>query len=125
MKVAIPTFGSRVSPRFDCSNLFLVVSTDGRQIVERREFSATDLTPRERISQLLRMGVEVVVCGGIDRWSAASLRDAGITLYSRVTGESDDALDALLSGKLAWKPLPAQSAIAGGSRGDEESRDQW
>jgi predicted Fe-Mo cluster-binding NifX family protein len=101
MKVAMPTFGNRVSPRFDCSNSLLVVTTRGQQIVDRRELNVTAFTPRDRIAQLLSMGVEVVVCGGIDRCSAESLRDAGVTLYSEVTDTSEAALAALLSGKLA------------------------
>ena len=46
MKVAIPTFGDRVSPRFDCANTFLVVTLERDEIVhgrgtERRRLGTT------------------------------------------------------------------------------------
>jgi predicted Fe-Mo cluster-binding NifX family protein len=46
------------------------------------------------------MGVDTVLCGGIDCWSAQSLQSAGVTIYGWVAGEIDEALAALLRGEL-------------------------
>lgn len=99
-KVAIPTFGTRVSPRFDCARAVLVIAIDDGKPSERQELLASNWAPHERINMLLELGVDTVICGGIDCWSAESLRSAGVTIYDWVTGEIEDALAALLRGAL-------------------------
>ena len=42
MKIAIPTFATRVSPRFDCAESVLVVTIDNGQALDRRELAAGD-----------------------------------------------------------------------------------
>jgi predicted Fe-Mo cluster-binding NifX family protein len=130
MKVAMPTFGNRVSPRFDCANSFLIVTVHAQEILERRELDATHWTPNERVARIIAMGVDAVVCGGIDRYSAESLRDAGITLYGSFAGASEETLQALMRGRLSAERPPAgptarEDAVpkqAVSSRGDVASR---
>ena len=100
IKIAIPTFGTRVSPRFDCAQVLLVVTVDDGKPSAREELATPDWAPHERINKLLQLGVDTVICGGIDRWSVESLRSAGVTIYGWVAGEVDDALAALLRGDL-------------------------
>ena len=98
MMIAIPTFGVRVSPRFDCAETIMIVSVDADTPPERHEIVAAGWTPRERINRLIDLGVGAVVCGGIDLRSAESFRSAGIVVYSGVVGDVDEALAALLRG---------------------------
>ncbi|MBC8874950.1 MAG: NifB/NifX family molybdenum-iron cluster-binding protein [Planctomycetes bacterium] len=107
MKVVIPTFEDRVSPRFDCARAFLVVSIEDGQPSERQELAAAGWAPHERINRLVELGADAVVCGGIDCWSAESLRSAGIVLYGWVNGTIDEALNALCQGKLNANALAA------------------
>ena len=100
MKIAIPTFDSRVSPRFDCARSFLVVTVEDNQVSDRQEVMASHWQPNERIDRLLELGVDSVICGGIDRWSVGWLRSSGITVYGWVSGEVEEALQALLKGDL-------------------------
>ena len=110
MRIAVPKFGSRVSPRFDCAQVFLIVTTDGANGIHRQEFAATNWAPFERIHQLVQLGVNTVICGGIDGWSAESLRLAGIRVYNSITGDADEALSVLLSGdSLMPRGLPPES----------------
>jgi len=99
-KIAIFTFGTRVSPRFDCAPSVLVVVVDDGKPLERREIAAPRGTPHKRIDKLLELGVDTVICGGIDRWSVDALRSAGVTVYYWVAGEAEDALAAVLQGRL-------------------------
>lgn len=96
MRIAIPTFGDRVSPRFDCAQSFLLVTLDGGQPGERVKLMTSDWASHERIGKLLELGVDTVVCGGIDRRSAESLESAGIAVHAWVAGEIDDALQTLI-----------------------------
>ena len=47
MKIAIPTFATRVSPRFDCAKSVLVVTIDNGQTSDRHELEAADWAPYE------------------------------------------------------------------------------
>lgn len=100
MKIAIPTFATRVSPRFDCAQSLLMVTIEEGATPQREEFVATNWAPDERITRLIELGVDTVICGGIDRWSTASLQSAGVTVYGWVAGEAEEALAAMLRGDL-------------------------
>lgn len=100
MKIAIPTFRTRVSPRFDCAQEIAIVTVGEGRHSERLELAASDWPPHERIHRLLELGVDTVICGGIDRWSTMTLQSAGVTIYGWVAGEVEDALAALLNGDL-------------------------
>lgn len=113
MRIAIPTFGTRVSPRFDCAQVILLVVVDDGRLSERRELVACDWAPHERINKLLELGVNTVICGSIDCWSAESLQSVGITIYGWVTGEVEEVLAVLLRGEMDFEV----TMEAGGRRG--------
>jgi predicted Fe-Mo cluster-binding NifX family protein len=100
MKIAIPLFDRRVSPRFDCAQDFLLASVENGEIIERRKLLASDWTCRERVKKLCELGVETLICGGIDRLSAGLLAFYGVMIYSWVTGMAEDALRTFLRGEL-------------------------
>lgn len=100
MRIVVPTFGDRVSPRFDCAASFLVATLDSGRISDRLVLNASGWTPHDRINRLIALGVDAVVCGGIDRWSAESLRSVDIAVYRRVAGTVQESLDALARGEL-------------------------
>lgn len=104
MKIAIPTFGVRVSPRFDCAQEIAIVTVGEDGLQQRSELTASDWSLRERIRRLLELGVDTVLCGGIDRWTTAAFQSAGVTVYGWVGGEVSDALDSLLQGTLECDP---------------------
>ncbi len=105
MKVAIPTFGTRVAPRFDCAQSFLLVGVEDGQSTEKREIESTDWAPHQRAGKLVELGVDTVICGAIDRWSGQLLEAEGITVYGWVTGEVEDALSCLLRGELVSQAI--------------------
>ena len=100
MKLAIPLFGTRVAPRFDCAGEFLVAEVDGGQVVEQRMQVLDDGVLAHRIQGLVDRGIGLVVCGGIDRFSAEQLALRGVQVVPWITGEADDALQCFLSGRL-------------------------
>ena len=54
----------------------------------------------QRINQLSDLGIEVVICGGIDCFCCRQLDNLGISVVSDVAGETDEALDLFLKGIL-------------------------
>jgi predicted Fe-Mo cluster-binding NifX family protein len=126
MKIAIPTFGTRVSPRFDCAQAVLIVSVDDGESTRREELVASGWAPHERINKLLELGVDTVICGGIDSWSTESLQSAGVTIYGWVAGEIEDVLAALLRGELDSEAMTEAGGRWGCRRfpGDDVIRSQ-
>jgi predicted Fe-Mo cluster-binding NifX family protein len=100
MKIAIPLFGSRVSPRFGCEPEILIVDIEARREVNRRTFSTMGLGIPQQISLLSFLGVDTLICGGIDIFCLRSLSVRGFEIISGVIGEADEALNYFLSGKL-------------------------
>ena len=100
MKIAVALFGSRVSPRFDCAPGFRIVETDNGEIRDTKEIPTDKHNVTDMIKKLAESGVEVLICGGIDGFSASQLKFHGIRIYSWITGEAEDALRCLMSGQL-------------------------
>ena len=53
---------------------------------------------------MLRQGVTTLICGGIGGGAQTALANAGIALYGGVSGGADEAVAALLTGKLEYQP---------------------
>lgn len=106
MKVAIPVFGDRISPRFDCARMMRVFDFEPNAAVAGQDVASESWAPHERINRLLDLGVTTVICGGIDWWSAESLRSAGVTLFAGVTGEAWQAFEAWARGELVDRGEP-------------------
>jgi len=53
---------------------------------------------------LAEQGVDTLICGGIGAGAQMALTEAGIRFYGGVTGDADDAVEALLNGTLNYNP---------------------
>lgn len=100
MTVALPVFSSRVSPRFDCAPDVLLVTVDGSRITGRERCSLQGRNPLARVNWLCQRGVDVVICGGISRFSLRSLINRGLRVFPWVTGDVEDVVQLFLSAQL-------------------------
>ncbi len=100
MKLAIPTFGSRVSPRFDFAPRLLLCTLENGNIVNREEISLIPWSPWQRVEKLKEMRVKALICGAIDGNSAQALKDGRIRVISWVSGDVEEALSYYLRGEL-------------------------
>ena len=53
---------------------------------------------------LKNMQVDTLICGGIGGGARQALAEAGITLYPGASGSADEAVRALLEGRLQYDP---------------------
>lgn len=53
---------------------------------------------------LKEQGVNALICGGIGGGAQMALADAGIQLFGGVSGDADEAVEALLAGDLTYNP---------------------
>ena len=103
--IAIPCFGTRISPRFDCAQRILIVTVIDGEVVEQREFLTGDLSPLEKVKALATLGVKIVVCGGIDQQMLHYCRKKRLKVYAWLNGEIKDILaDMLRSGNSVSAP---------------------
>jgi predicted Fe-Mo cluster-binding NifX family protein len=100
MNVAVPLFGSRISPRFDFCEEILIVTIEEGRIIHRKTLSISSLPPHQRIAELCKLDVKALICGGINHMFCARLRSSGISVISDVMGEADEALNRYLAGQL-------------------------
>jgi len=100
MKVAIPIFESRVSPRFDCSDTFLIVYIKSREVIKKEKIKIYDQNTIEKVNNLINMNVDTLICSGINEFNYQLILDKGIKIIPGVTGNVDEIVDLLLKNKL-------------------------
>jgi len=100
IKIAIPLFGKKISPRFDLSPELWIITVENGEVVHQEKISMTNFNLFQRIRHLNLNGVNKVICGGIHDFGLDQLRNMGIDVFHNTTGEADVALDVFLKGRL-------------------------
>lgn len=92
MTIAIPLFGERVSPHFSTAPELLVVLAQEQTICSRMRFHFATASLSEKKKRILSLGVETLVCGGIDRATCGWFEKRGIRVIPNAVGEADEIL---------------------------------
>ena len=100
MKIAIPMFHTKISPRFDQTQGFVLLETQNAGVVARDNLTTKGWSVIAKMKQLVDLEVDVLICGGIDRASLQYLSFNGVKIYSWVTGEVDDAVTCFLDNRM-------------------------
>ena len=96
MKIAIPVFQTKISPRFDSTQGFILLHIENSSVLEREELTTKGWPVSAKLKQLVDLGVDMLICGGIDVKSMQHLNSNGIQVYSWITGQVDDAIACFL-----------------------------
>ncbi|MGD9823460.1 NifB/NifX family molybdenum-iron cluster-binding protein [Desulfobacter sp.] len=95
MKIAITTWGNRVSPVFDAAKTLLIADIEN-QIIHNKKYETFQPDDIISLAALLnREKVTALVCGAISESSAARLVENKIRMFAFVTGNAMDILDCL------------------------------
>lgn len=100
MKIAIPIFGNRISPRFDFSPELWIIEIERGEFISQERISTSKLNLTQRLDQITSNGVDKVICGGIDGFSLRQLGNKGVDVVHDVMGEVEVALNLLMKGRL-------------------------
>ncbi len=104
MKIAVTYENGNIFQHFGKSEAFKIYTVEDGKIVDR-EVIGTDGKGHGALAGLLGgREIEALICGGIGQGAQNALAEAGIRLYGGVSGSCDDAVEALLAGKLAYNP---------------------
>ena len=100
MKIAIPIFGNRISPRFDFSPEMWIIDVEGGEVVRQEKLPTANLNLPQRLEQITSNGVDKVICGGIDGYCQSQLGSKGIDVVQDVIGEAEIVFDLFMRGRL-------------------------
>ena len=92
MKIAITTWGNRVSPVFDSARTLLIADVSGQAV---KDLTYEQFTPDNLAglsAMLNKAGVCTLICGAISTQPANTLVDNKIRLISFVSGNAMDIL---------------------------------
>ncbi len=104
MKIAVTHENGQVFQHFGHTEQFKVYTVEGTELLSA-EVVDTDGFVHGALAELLsRLGVDILICGGIGGGAQIALGNAGIKLYGGVSGSCDEAVKALLAGKLDYNP---------------------
>jgi len=100
VRVAIPLFGTRVSPRCLYSNTMLLAQVADGAITSQRTVETSGMSEDERLVQLTDLEIDVFVCGAIDEDFLERVESYGIRVIRNVAAETHEILSALIDGSL-------------------------
>ncbi len=119
MKVSVPLFGSRVSPRYLYAPLLLVAEVENREVRSRHTEPLQGVSDDVFLDQLAELETGVFICGGASWDFIAEARAAGIEVINNVAGEVEEVLFAFAADRL----YPGYGLGAGEGRREQVVRE--
>ncbi|MFA4916506.1 MAG: hypothetical protein WC560_07535 [Syntrophales bacterium] len=121
MKVAIPLFGNWISPRFGFSSEMWLLNIEQGKIISQSRISMTGLAIPQWLNHISSLGVDSIICGGIDRFCHHQLENLGISVIPEIVGEANEVLSLFLNGELqpGLRICPGKGRNFRGRRGRE------
>jgi predicted Fe-Mo cluster-binding NifX family protein len=100
MRVAIPLFHSRVSPHFAYAQEILLATKAEEGDWVREKIAYGHMPPMQKMSLLSHLGINTLICGGINGEFLHYLECQGIQVIAGVMGEAEQALRLYADGRL-------------------------
>ncbi|MEW6236853.1 MAG: DUF1847 domain-containing protein [Candidatus Omnitrophota bacterium] len=101
--VGIPLFGDRVAPRCNCAENYLLAQIENRAIATKETIHLRCQDEWDLVDELIGLGIEIFVCGGIEREYQRRFEAKGVRVIGNVAGEANEALAALAENRLeSW-----------------------
>ena len=104
MKIAVTYENGRIFQHFGHTEQFKIYTAENGRIVSSEVKDTNGSGHGALAGMLSALGVDVLICGGIGGGAKTALANAGIRLYGGVTGFCDEAVNALLAGRLFYNP---------------------
>lgn len=101
MKVLITVWNGRVSPVFDVAKDALFVEIEEKKVVLQKTVSLGSGCNMDKVTVLLNERIDVLVCGAVSRRVEVDLMEKGVLVYSFISGETEEIINALLENRLS------------------------
>jgi predicted Fe-Mo cluster-binding NifX family protein len=92
-KVAIPLFGTRISPHFTYAETALLVDIENDEVAQSREIALGPADELQRVQYFKSLEIDTLICGGISSVAECMMAEKAIHVISWVSGEAGDALE--------------------------------
>lgn len=102
MKIAVTYENGQIYQHFGHCENFKIYDVEDGTIRSSKVESAAGNGHGALAGFLKELGVEVLICGGIGGGAKTALESVNIRLFGGVNGNADDAVNALLEGKLEY-----------------------
>ena len=101
MRIAVTYENGQVFQHFGHTEQFKIYDVEEGKVIAS-EVADTDGQGHGALAGVLSaLGADVIICGGIGGGAVQALTAAGIQLYAGVSGDADQAVEELLTGKLS------------------------
>ena len=104
MILAVTYENGQVFQHFGHTGQFKLFQVDGGAVTSSRVVDTNGSGHGALAGFLAAHHVDALICGGIGGGAKTALAQAGIQLYGGVSGNADEAVNALLTGTLGYNP---------------------
>lgn len=104
MRIAVTYENGQIFQHFGHTEQFKIYDVDNGNIISSQVVSTNGNGHGALAGVLNALNADVLICGGIGGGAQTALASAGIRLYGGVSGDADQAVEALLAGTLDFNP---------------------
>ena len=104
MRIAATYENGQIFQHFGHTEQFKVYDVEDGKIISSEVVSTNGSGHGALAGVLNALNIDVLICGGIGGGARQALDAAGIKLYGGVSGDADQAVEALLAGSLNFNP---------------------
>ena len=104
MKIAVTYENGEIFQHFGHTETFKIYDIADDKVVSAEVVDTNGSGHGALAGFLVAHGVDTLICGGIGGGAQNALAQAGIRLFGGVSGNADEAVNALLAGNLGYDP---------------------
>lgn len=104
MRIAVTYEEGEIFQHFGHTQQFKVYDVQDGRIVSSEVVDTNGSGHGALAGVLGALNVDALICGGIGAGAQMALAEAGIQLYGGVSGDADEAVQALAEGRLTFNP---------------------
>lgn len=104
MKIAVTYANGEIFQHFGHTEIFKLYEIENNQVTGSRILLCEGSGHGALASLLAENNVDILICGGIGGGAQNALASVGIRLFGGVSGNADEAVNALISGSLNYNP---------------------
>lgn len=104
MRIAVTYENGQIFQHFGHTEQFKIYDVEDGKVTASEVVGTNGSGHGALAGVLSSLHADVLICGGIGGGAQAALAAAGIRLYGGVSGDADQAVEALLLGQLAYDP---------------------
>lgn len=104
MRIAVTYENGQIFQHFGHTEQFKVYEVEDNKIISSEIVDTNGSGHGALAGVLTSLNADILICGGIGGGAQMALAQAGIQLYGGVSGDADAAVNAFVSGNLAFNP---------------------